>query len=200
MLGHLKTNTTPTKVSAHIHIYFNNLFTSAVHCFFINILMIPIMITTAPTSMIYFPATGFSISGALAILSTPNIPTVIIPAPIAMILLIQSPMSSNQNNAISMNAVCFAINAQANIAHEMMIYLRESRWILRPCSRLSITYLRKMNPDSIANIVNAITQRSVLLSTKTRKAPIPLVSRNNSIIHPLYVPSVVTVSSSSFSD
>ena len=171
---------------------------SAVRCFFISILMIPIRTTTAPITTIYFPAIGFIISGALAILSTPIIPTVIIPAPIAMILLIQSPMSSNQNNAISINAVCFAINAQANIPHEMMIYLSESRWILSPCSRVFEICLRKMNPERIAKIVSAITQRSVLLSTKTRNAPIPLVSRNNNIIHPLYIPRVVTVSSSSF--
>ena len=46
-------------------------------------------------------------------------------------------------------------------------------------------------------MVNAITPRSVLLSTKTRKAPIQLVSRNKSIIRPLYIPSMVVVSSSS---
>lgn len=76
---------------------------------------------------IYLPATGFIISGALAILSIPVIPNVMIPAPIAMMLLIQSPMSKSQNNAISINAVCFAINARANIAQEMMIYLSESQ-------------------------------------------------------------------------
>jgi len=147
---------------------------------------------------IYFPAIGFIISGALAILSIHIIPTVIIPAPIAIILLIRRPMSNNQNKVISINAVCFAINAHANIAQEMIIYLRESRWILSPCSRLSNTYLRKINPERIARMVSAITPRSVLLSTKTRNAPIPLVSRNNNIIHPLYTPRVVTVSSSSF--
>ena len=56
-----------------------------------------------------------------------------------------------------------------------------------------------MNPERIAKIVNAITHRSLLLSTKTKNAHIQLVSRNNSIIHPLYIPSVVVISSSSFS-
>lgn len=55
----------------------------------------------------------------------------------------------------------------------------------------------KINPERIAKIVNAITPRSVLLSTKTKNAPIQLVSQNNNIIHPLYIPIVVVILSSS---
>jgi len=75
----------------------------------------------------YLPDVGVIISGALASLSTPVIPTVMIPNPIAITLSIRSPISNNQNIAISMNAVGFAISAHANITHEMMIYLSESR-------------------------------------------------------------------------
>ena len=46
-------------------------------------------------------------------------------------------------------------------------------------------------------MVNAITPRSVLLSTNTKNAPIQLVNQNNNIIRPLYIPMVVTASSSS---
>lgn len=42
-----------------------------------------------------------------------------------------------------------------------------------------------MNPESIANIVNAITPRSVLLSTNIKKAHIPLVNQSNNVIHPV---------------
>lgn len=58
-------------------------------------------------------------------------------------------------------------------------------------------YLRNINQESIAKIVNAITPRSVLLSTNTKKAPIQLVNQNNNIIRPLYIPIVVVISSSS---
>jgi hypothetical protein len=57
--------------------------------------------------------------------------------------------------------------------------------------------LRKTNPESIAKTVNAITPRSVLLSTNTKNAHIQLVSQKSNIIHPLYKPIVVVVSSSS---
>lgn len=40
-----------------------------------------------------------------------------------------------------------------------------------------------MIPDSKANIVMASTHRSVLLSTKTRKAPIPLVNQSSIPTH-----------------
>lgn len=133
----------------------------------------------------YFPAAGVIISGALLIFRIPVIPTVMIPNPIAMILSIQRPTSNSPKSAISINAVGLAILAQANIAHEMMIYLRESQCNLSPCSRLSRICLRKINPESIARTVSAITPRSVLLSTKTRKAPIQLVSQKSNIIHPL---------------
>lgn len=75
----------------------------------------------------YFPAVGVIISGALAIFKIPVIPTVMIPNPIAIMLFIQSPISNNPNKAISINAVGFAILAQANITQEMIIYFNESR-------------------------------------------------------------------------
>ena len=46
-------------------------------------------------------------------------------------------------------------------------------------------------------MVNAITPRSVLLSTNTRKAPIQLVSQKSNIIHQLYMPIAVVIDSSS---
>lgn len=86
------------------------------------------MITTiAPNSTIYLPTVGVIISGALAIFNIHIIPMVMIPVPKAIILLIHSHKSSSPNNAISINAVGLAISAQANITHEMIIYLSESR-------------------------------------------------------------------------
>jgi len=49
---------------------------------------------------------------------------------------------------------------------------------------LSEIFLRRTKPESAAIRVRAITHRSVLLSTKTRNAPIPLVNRNKSINRP----------------
>jgi hypothetical protein len=42
-----------------------------------------------------------------------------------------------------------------------------------------------MKPERIANIVRAITQRSVLLSTKTKNAHIQLHNQSNNIIQPV---------------
>lgn len=80
-----------------------------------------------PKRTTYFPADELNISFALPTCMIPVIPTVMIPSPIAIILSIHSPTSSKPNNAMSMNAVGFAILAQANITQEMMIYLSESR-------------------------------------------------------------------------
>ena len=41
-----------------------------------------------------------------------------------------------------------------------------------------------INPERRAKTVKARTQRSVLLSTNTKKAPIPLVNQNNNPVHP----------------
>ena len=201
IFGHLNTNKVAIKVTNRTSIYLNRFFFSErfhwVLFLFIIILTIQMMTTINPSMMIYFPAAGVIISGALAILSTPVTPTVMIPKPMAMTLSIQSPTRSNQNNATSMNAVCLDINAHANITHEMMIYLSDSRVKVNCSSRWSRMCLRNMNPDRIANIVNAITPRSVLLSTNTKNAPIQLVSQKSNIIHPLYIPMVVVISSSS---
>ena len=89
--------------------------------------MIPSMIIIKPIMTIYFPAIGFIISGALAIFIIHIIPNVMTPVPIAIRLLIHNPISNNPNMVISINAVCFAITAHANITHEMMIYLSESQ-------------------------------------------------------------------------
>lgn len=175
-----------------------NLFVSCVRLLFMSIFTMPAIAIANPTKNTYFPAAGFIISGAFAIFNIPVRPSIMIHPPMATMLSTRRPMSNKANKAISMNAVCFAMNAHANIVQEMMMYLRESRWSLSPCSRLSSTCFRKTNPERSANMVSAMTPRSVLLSTNTRNAPIPLVSRNKSIIRPLYMPSVVTVSSSSF--
>jgi hypothetical protein len=51
------------------------------------------------------------------------------------------------------------------------------------CSAGFPTCWRKTKPANNANIVRLITPRSVLLSTKTRNAHIPLINHNNKYIH-----------------
>ena len=131
MFGHLKINVVASNEAHQIIIYFHNLFLSdkfpCALSLFIIILTIPMTTTINHIRNIYFPDDGVIISGAFAICIIPMNPTVIIPNPMAMILSIHSPTSNNPNNAISINAVCLAINARANITHEMMIYFKESQ-------------------------------------------------------------------------
>lgn len=81
-----------------------------------------------------------------------------------------------------MKALGFAIHANAKNIHEITAY-----FIVSLSNHFlffsSSTRLMNINHDKIAKIVKAITQRSVLLSTKTKNAHIQLHSHNNRIVH-----------------
>jgi hypothetical protein len=72
-----------------------------------------------------FPVVVDIKSGALAILSIPVIHTMMIPNHIATITSIRNAIIINQNNAISINAVCFDILANAKKHQDIIIYLSD---------------------------------------------------------------------------
>ena len=133
----------------------------------------------APIRNTRLPRWVFIISLALAICKIPVAQTTITPSPSAIISSIHNPIRSNPNNAISTKAVGLDMLAIAKKIPETTTYFSAclSNQLLSLIR--SATTLRRINPDRIARIVIAITPRSVLLSTKTRNAPIPLVSQNS---------------------
>lgn len=118
-------------------------------------------------------------SRAFATFIIPIAPTVIIPSHRAITSSIHSPIRSNPNNAISTNAVGLDILARAKKTPETMTYFTACLSNHLLSLMRSATTLSRINHDKIARIVMAITPRSVLLSTKTKNAPIPLVSQNS---------------------
>ena len=89
-----------------------------------------------------------------------------------------SHINNNPNKAKSTNAVIFAKAANQNITHAMTIYFRNSFL----SSEFSL-FCRNMSPANNASKDNAITHRSVLLSTITKNAHIQLVNRSNNVAH-----------------
>jgi len=90
----------------------------------------------------------------------------------------QSQTSSNQNNTKSTKAVTFANVAKPKNNQVIIKYFKTSFLLSE-----SFLFCRKINQANKASKDRAITQRSVLLSTITRKAHIPLVNHNNKIDH-----------------
>lgn len=91
----------------------------------------------------------------------------------------------SQKTKTSWNAVGFAITAAEKNSPERIAYIVVSlscTALWRVC--VSPVLVRKRNHPISASIDNAITPRSVLLSTKTRKAPIPLITHSKKYIHP----------------
>ena len=93
-----------------------------------------------------------------------------------------SHINNNPNKAKSTNAVIFAKAANQNIIHAMMTYFSKSFL----SSEFSL-FCKKMSPANSASKDSAITHKSVLLSTITRKAHIQLVSQSNNMLHPLII-------------
>lgn len=103
-----------------------------------------------------------------------------IPAHIPLITFVRNHIKSIQNILISRNAVGLDILAKAKKNPDITRY-----FILSLVSSLcSAIYLIKIIQDKIASVVIAITPRSVLLSTKTKKAHIQLLSHKSNIIQP----------------
>ena len=92
-------------------------------------------------------------------------------------------ISNNQNNVRSTKAVIFAIAANQNSSHAIIMYFSNSFFSLP-----SSLFLRNINQASKASNDSAITHRSVLLSTITKKAHIPLVNHNNNTVHHIVIP------------
>jgi len=92
-------------------------------------------------------------------------------------------INSNQNNVRSTKAVILASAANQNKSHAIIMYLSNSFFSLP-----SSLFLRNINQASNASNDNAITHRSVLLSTITKNAPIPLVNHNNNMVHHIVMP------------
>lgn len=100
-----------------------------------------------------------------------------------MRLFIQSPTIRSPNTTTSINAVGFAMTANPKKMLERIRYFIYCLWFFP--FLLSEKLLRKINPPRSASSVSAKTPISVLLSTNTRKDPIPLVSHKRSSPHPI---------------
>jgi hypothetical protein len=122
-------------------------------------------------------------SGAFPICKTHIIHITDIQAHAAIIQLSQSHTNNKPNNAISRKAVGFDILATVNNNQDIMTYFELFDPISNHFSLLSFIWFMNIIHERIANIVIAITHKSVLLSTKTRNAPIPLVSHSNIQTH-----------------
>jgi len=99
-----------------------------------------------------------------------------------VVVLSQNPTSKRAKITVSINAVGFAITAKAKKSPERIRYFKLcllSVWI-----PFFWKWLKKINPPRRARVVKARTPISVLLSTNTRKAPIPLVNRRRRSPHP----------------
>ncbi len=142
------------------------------------------MMIKIPMRAIYFPGQVRRRSGALFTCKTPIIPSATIPIHTDKRTSIRKPIINIPKSAISKNAVGLAILANAKKNHETATYFSASLCTNVPSLCESEMNFKKINPESIAKIVNAITPRSVLLSTKTKNAPIPLVNQNNIPVHP----------------
>ena len=101
--------------------------------------------------------------------------------------------SIKPNTTISMKALGFAIPASANNIHDKTIYLKVS--LLNSDFH---TLLKNTTHINIAKIVNAITHRSVLLSTNTKNAHIQLVSHSKRVDHHIPNTTFFVVSDNSF--
>ena len=93
--------------------------------------------------------------------------------------------NNNPNNAKSTNAVIFANAANPNIIPAMIMYFNSSF-----LSSVASLFCKKISHANNARRDNAITHKSVLLSTITRNAHIQLVNHNSNVIrhvviHPL---------------
>jgi len=89
-----------------------------------------------------------------------------------------SHISNNPNSMKSIKAVILANVANQKNNHAMMIYLKVSFLSFESCQ-----FCININQASNANEASAITHKSVLLSTITRKAHIQLVNRNSNMYH-----------------
>jgi hypothetical protein len=93
-----------------------------------------------------------------------------------------SQTNNNQNRARSTKAVIFAKAANQKRSHATIMYFSNSL-----LSLVSHLFCKKINPDSNANSEIAITHKSVLLSTITRKAHIQLVSQSSKVVHHMII-------------
>ena len=89
-----------------------------------------------------------------------------------------NPINNNPNNTKSTNAVIFANAAKPKNNPAIIIYFKSSF-----LSDENFLFCKNIKPASRANKESAITHKSVLLSTITRKAHIQLVNHNSSIYH-----------------
>ena len=134
----------------------------------------PITAITIPIAKSHFPSSGVMNAEAKSGWTTPISPSVAMPVPTRVIVLSQNPTSNNAKITTSIKAVGFAITANPKKRAERIRYFKL-------CFESVSTpffwkWLRKIIPPNKARIVSARTPISVLLSTNTRNAPIPLVS------------------------
>jgi ABC-type microcin C transport system duplicated ATPase subunit YejF len=100
-------------------------------------------------------------------------------------------ISNNPNNAKSTNAVIFAKAAKPKNNQAIITYFNISFLLSE-----SFLFCKKIKPANKANRDKAITHKSVLLSTITRNAHIPLVNRSNNIYHHILIQFQLPISAS----
>lgn len=134
--------------------------------------------------MSHLPSIGSIKSFAFKGCKIPISPTIIIHIPAQIIECSHRAIIKTANTTTSINAVGFPIAARAKNTPEMIRYFRDSLLFFFFSKICCVIYCIATNPHKIANNVKVITPKSVLLSTNTRNAPIPLVSQSNRALKP----------------